>query len=210
MCLCRLLDRSMAGRGSLLDVVSSVLSAHLLLFVLSGFVSPVSLFWLRCRLVSVRLLFYSFFVCIIRTCCLRLKSCLLCVFGRRCLPGLPVCAPISLPFRRIKYAWLRPSVPALTVVLHHPSLFPPLRLQRRQTEKTTTRSRTTFQEFDLEAEEYVPLPKGEVHKKKEVIKHPSPTMIMNTPPRKPTYVVLQTPSVFCDREIVRERETQQV
>jgi len=31
------------------------------------------------------------------------------------------------------------------------------------------RSDTFATEFDLEAEEYVPLPKGDVHKKKEVI-----------------------------------------
>ena len=31
------------------------------------------------------------------------------------------------------------------------------------------RSDTYATEFDLEAEEYVPLPKGDVHKKKEVI-----------------------------------------
>jgi RuvB-like protein 1 (pontin 52) len=31
------------------------------------------------------------------------------------------------------------------------------------------RSDTFATEFDLEAEEYVPLPKGEVHKKKEVV-----------------------------------------
>ncbi|CAN0495246.1 unnamed protein product, partial [Laminaria digitata] len=37
--------------------------------------------------------------------------------------------------------------------------------------KRVGRSDAYATEFDLEAEEYVPLPKGEVHKKKEVTKY---------------------------------------
>ena len=35
--------------------------------------------------------------------------------------------------------------------------------------KRVGRSDAFAKEFDLEAEEYVPLPKGEVHKKKEIV-----------------------------------------
>lgn len=35
--------------------------------------------------------------------------------------------------------------------------------------KRVGRSNAFATEFDLEAEEYVPLPKGEVHKKKEIV-----------------------------------------
>lgn len=36
-------------------------------------------------------------------------------------------------------------------------------------------------EFDLEAEEYVPLPKGEVHKKKEIVQVCSYVYMLNRP-----------------------------
>lgn len=38
--------------------------------------------------------------------------------------------------------------------------------------KRVGRSDSFATEFDLEAEEYVPLPKGEVHKKKEIVQVP--------------------------------------
>lgn len=45
--------------------------------------------------------------------------------------------------------------------------------------KRVGRSDAFATEFDLEAEEYVPLPKGEVHKKKEIVQVCGLTVLVN-------------------------------